>query len=936
MPATEARGRRLSVPSTVLVFAAGMYKQEHFRDRATFMELLLLIAVVLAIVWQRKTSHRLARVEDELVAVRKRIDTLAPLPRENTESRDSIAEIADVAGPSPEQSVEVAAEGAQLTVQEPAGKDQPPVVDKAARDTLESNLGARWAVWVGGVALALGGVFLIRYSIESGLIGPRARLVLAGLFGILLVGAGEAIRRRVATPVAERYGNAMIPGALTAAGAITLLGATYAAHGYYGFIGPTPAFLLLAVISFATLALSLLHGQALAGLGLAGSLLTPAFVASSAPDPWIFFGFLALAWLGTAVAARLRGWTLVPVLANLGLGAWIILYLFETYPPDVTQPTLALLVMIAGTAFVWPGGVTEEPPAAETWWHFLRRRPLGISLSLSIVTVISALTMMAANDVWSIIPPFAAASLVAALAALGAARSYAVWPAVLSAVGAVACIGLMTIILLDNAPIPMVDGGTAPPLTFGLEIAISLGLGALFTFLGYVFLRRAGDREPKFAALWALSMSAVPVALATISLLNFGNLSTDWVHGLYGLALGAVLLAIARLRMGQSHAGEADRAANLVALGSFGAIAFGLHALTTGATTTILIAIAGFAYVLATRWRPWPAFPWVMGAAILLVFARIAWDPTLVGTDQLGTTPFWNALLPGYGIPAVLAVLAAYLLRDWPGRRALNFLQALAALMVMTALAVLVRHAMNGGVLDDRVPTLGEQSIYTLLTIGLAATLMTLDTRAPSPVFRYGSMFAGVIATVNVLSLHVFALNPYFSGESTGEWPFVNLLLIGYLMPALCYAGIAYYARDKRPVPYVMMLALAGSLLGFLWATLSVRRFWHGENIADWKGFLPNETYSYSVVWLLIGVVLLVVGSRLDARSLRLASAGLVIITVLKVFLIDMSNLEGILRALSFIGLGIVLMGIGLFYQKILARRPASPPEPPPAPEAKS
>ena len=42
-------------------------------------------------------------------------------------------------------------------------------------------------------------------------------------------------------------------------------------------------------------------------------------------------------------------------------------------------------------------------------------------------------------------------------------------------------------------------------------------------------------------------------------------------------------------------------------------------------------------------------------------------------------------------------------------------------------------------------------------------------------------------------------------------------------------------------------------------------------------------------------------------------------LTVLKVFLIDMSNLEGILRALSFIGLGAVLIGIGLFYQKILA-----------------
>jgi uncharacterized membrane protein len=42
---------------------------------------------------------------------------------------------------------------------------------------------------------------------------------------------------------------------------------------------------------------------------------------------------------------------------------------------------------------------------------------------------------------------------------------------------------------------------------------------------------------------------------------------------------------------------------------------------------------------------------------------------------------------------------------------------------------------------------------------------------------------------------------------------------------------------------------------------------------------------------------------------------------VLKVFLVDMSNLTGIYQALSFIGLGIVLLGIGWFYQRLLFRR---------------
>ena len=56
----------------------------------------------------------------------------------------------------------------------------------------------------------------------------------------------------------------------------------------------------------------------------------------------------------------------------------------------------------------------------------------------------------------------------------------------------------------------------------------------------------------------------------------------------------------------------------------------------------------------------------------------------------------------------------------------------------------------------------------------------------------------------------------------------------------------------------------------------------------------------------------------------------MVILTVLKVFLIDMSDLTGIYQSLSFIGLGIVLLGIGWLYQRLLFPRRA-PPAPSPA-----
>jgi uncharacterized membrane protein len=84
------------------------------------------------------------------------------------------------------------------------------------------------------------------------------------------------------------------------------------------------------------------------------------------------------------------------------------------------------------------------------------------------------------------------------------------------------------------------------------------------------------------------------------------------------------------------------------------------------------------------------------------------------------------------------------------------------------------------------------------------------------------------------------------------------------------------------------------------------------------------EQYTLSAVWLGFGVALLIVGLLLDSKPARLASAAVVVLTIAKVFLVDMSDLTGIWRALSFIGLGLVLVGIGYLYQRLLfpPRRP--------------
>ena len=74
-------------------------------------------------------------------------------------------------------------------------------------------------------------------------------------------------------------------------------------------------------------------------------------------------------------------------------------------------------------------------------------------------------------------------------------------------------------------------------------------------------------------------------------------------------------------------------------------------------------------------------------------------------------------------------------------------------------------------------------------------------------------------------------------------------------------------------------------------------------------------------------MALLAAGITLRSLPLRVASAAVIVLTVLKVFLIDMSDLTGIYRALSFLGLGAVLIGIGWFYQRLLFPRSPAPDE---------
>ena len=258
---------------------------------------------------------------------------------------------------------------------------------KKPKRNLEELIGGQWSVWVGGLALLVGAVLLIRFSIEAGFFGPAARIVMAIVLGAALLLAGEWLKRsddkvlsgRLGEAAKALRGNASVPGLLSAVGIFTLLGASYAAHELYNLIPAIVAFLALAVISLGAMALSLRQGPLLAAIGLLASLATPLLIQTDTPSLLmliiylVIIGGAALAlsrrtgwgWLATGTVFGWLGWSLMSVEAAtngqlllwsafLALG-FVVSVWFAQQDDTSDREGLAVLNLHPIFAVIWAG-----------------------------------------------------------------------------------------------------------------------------------------------------------------------------------------------------------------------------------------------------------------------------------------------------------------------------------------------------------------------------------------------------------------------------------------------------------------------------------------------------------------------------------------------------------------------------------------------------
>ncbi len=562
-------------------------------------------------------------------------------------------------------------------VAEPAA---PATAAKAARQSdVETALGTRWAVWVGGIALALGGLFLIRYTIEAGIFGPGVRLTMAAVLGLVLVAAGEFIRRTGFKVPVQGVAGAYIPAILTAAGAFILFGTVYAAYGVYGFIGPALAFTLLGAIGIATIAAALVHGQALAGIGLVGAMVTPMLIASQAPNPWALFGYLAIVLAATGVIARMRDWTLLMAAAFVGTGIWTIVYMTDAPGANLSAILFIDAVTLAVLAFVWLGrrggeaerarASTGRPSRQASSSRFRRLRCSSIRSSPPPAMPCPAPCCSQPSWRWrstgrrrwrfSTPPGWRRCWSISA--------SYRRPPSSSDFSGG--SLGL------DGLPVAISDA---------LTLRIGIALALVFIGAGFWAARRFAASAPVRAASWAAWGVLAPLVILLALWLTFGNLDRDLVYA----ALAALLVVVFAAGGEWIARGEEPplRGGAAVSFALGGAAIAGLlmlHMAFGSGWTTVLLGAAAVVPALATRWRSYPVLGWISVGAVIAVLGRVAFDPTIVGAEFLSKTPVFNWLLPGYGVPALAFGFAAWQLARTTNGRPRLAMEAAASLFAL-------------------------------------------------------------------------------------------------------------------------------------------------------------------------------------------------------------------------------------------------------------
>lgn len=786
---------------------------------------------------------------------------------------------------------------ARHTVSEPADSDstQPerPAPESISTEPSRPNFIVRWftegnaIVRVGVTILFIGIAFLVKYAAERDMVPIELRLAAAAAGGIALLVFGWRLRE-------VRAGYALT---LQGAGVAVLYLTIFGAFRLWGLLPAGLAFpLLVAVVAFSAFLAVRQDAMVLAIAGSAGGFLAPILASTGQGSHVMLFSYYLVLNVGILAVAWQKAWRPLNLLGFIFTFVIALLWGDRYYRPEFlasTEPFLVLhflLYVVVAVLFAH-----RQAPRVS---HYVDG-----TLIFGVPLVAFGLQYALVRDI----------EYGLAFSALALGGFYLLLARVLHA-------------RQRESLALLVECFLSLGVVFG-TLAIPLALDARWT-----------------SAAWALEGAAI---------VWIGVRQHRLLARLFGMALQ--LIAGAAFLHGLSH-----EVGNLPFINSvcLGALLLVLGSLLTYRQLSRQDAVSASEYSLAGFWFAWALLWWLFGGireierfilrdyqviVALAFMAGTAWGSSLLWQRRGWAAGEWPVL----GLLPVLILLACVGLIDhghpfahfgwlvWPAAIAIHYANLrrhepeeaprsiLGVIHVGTLLLIAIMGAWEMHWLA-RDAGLGR-SAWSVASVVLVPGLLLLGLCSLAlasrwPVERYETTLLRGVGVPLLFSFWVWTFYANFThagGSAPLPYlPLLNAIDLGHLFIAL--VAINWWRRnDNSDAGLAFLSRIAAGSAAFVWLNAVLLRSVH-----HWAGvpYRANDLWnsmlvqaSVSLFWTVLALALMVLATRKGLRGIWMLGAALMGAVVGKLFLVDLSNIDGIERIVSFIGVGVLMAVIGWF-----------------------
>jgi uncharacterized membrane protein len=678
---------------------------------------------------------------------------------------------------------------------------------------------------------------------------------------------------------------------LCATGIVILYADLFAAHSFYALISLTTAFFAMSAVTLFSFLLAVtLSAQVIVILGLLGGFLTPALLPSGTDNAPALFLYIALLDLGVAAVALRRRWHYLVLLAAAGTALTQLGWAAQFFDPTKGGRAFwiflgfeALFLAIHFFGSIWlqrmrsngqafKAGTQEK--TAENWTA--AAAVVAGFTALGFCFWISAVPALARQPVFFFSFTFLADAGLLALPVIGRAhRGIALGAGGLTFILVAEWIGLfahrapLSVVLAAIVIFALLHAATVPASAWRPGVLPFTAAGTVTPFLLLVLLiEQVVLWNPTPVFVVALILTGILLAAAIVK-------RADWLALSALLGAGLVELTWQAVRFSNEQAVPA-----LVCYGLF------------------LIFFVAFPFCSAQKEKTWS---WAISALAQALQFWLIYRAIMIAFPNE-----WMGLLPAiFVLPGAIGVGALLkLYRAVPASGDARLAWQGGALLLFVSLIFPLQF-------DREWITLG----WALEGLGL----LWLFHRVPHRGLR-------LVAVVLLCAAFVrLALNPaVFEYNRRSVRRIWNWYLYAYGVTSFCQlAGARMFGMPRetsaeRAAP--PLLGSLGAILVFLLLNIEIADYFSiGPTLAfSFSGNFARDM-TYSIAWALFALGLILVGMRIKQRAARYAGVALLGITLAKLFLHDLSDLDELYRIGAFVGVAVILIAASFIYQRFLS-----------------